>query len=443
VSPRLLGDYRAVPSRHALAAGFVCAIGLAATCGWGTAVPGAAAELAQAHSCEPGGWVGSWEAAPAFGAPALRDVASDYTLRQVVHLSVGGTAVRVRLSNRFGTSALLLGHVTVAVQRPGAPTAAAEPGTVRDITFSGSPSATVGPGGDLVSDTVQLPVQPGTNLMVSSYLPEVSGPVTTHPEALQTSYFSTDGDHAGDSSGAAFTGTTVQWHDLTGVDVFDRSAQGSVVALGDSITDGNQSAVDLNHRWPDVLAARLLVLPPAEQAGMLNAGISGNRLLLDGATMGVKALDRLDEDVFSRTGVCTLVVLEGINDIQQSPHQLDPAKIEAAYRQIVDEAHARGIRVVGATLLPFKGFSVWSPALEQTREAVNTYIRTSATFDAVVDFDKALRDPSDPLRLRPVYDSGDHIHPDDAGYRMMGDAVDLRLMLPASGGSEANRLPRS
>jgi lysophospholipase L1-like esterase len=421
----------------------VCAIGLAAACGWGTAMPRAAAAPARAHSCEPGGWVGSWEAAPASGTPAPWDVASGDTLRQMVHLSVGGTAVRIRLSNRFGTSALLLGHVTVAVQMPGAPTAAAEPGTIRNVTFSGSPSAAVVPGGDLVSDAVWLPVQPGTNLMVSSYLPEVSGPVTTHPEALQTSYFSTGGDHAGDRSGDAFTGTTVQWHDLTGVDVLDRSAQGSVVALGDSITDGNQSAVDMNHRWPDALAARLLALPSAEQAGVLNAGISGNRLLLDGGMMGVKALDRLDEDVFSRTGVCTVVVFEGINDIQQSPHQLDPAKIEAAYRQIVDEAHARGIRVVGATLLPFKGFPAWSPALEQTREAVNTYIRTSATFDAVVDFDEALRDPSDPLQLRPAYDSGDHIHPDDAGYRMMGDAVDLRLVLPTLGRSEPNRPPMS
>ncbi|MBV9024145.1 MAG: SGNH/GDSL hydrolase family protein [Streptomycetaceae bacterium] len=402
------------------------------------AAPGAAAAPLRAHSCAPGGWVGSWETASAPGAPAPWGVASDYTLRQVVHLSVGGTAVRVRLSNQFGTSALLLGHVTVAVQSPGAPTAAAEPGTLRDVTFGGSPSAVVAPGGDLVGDVVWLPVRPGTNLMISSYLPGMAGPVTTHPEALQTSYFSTGGDHAGDGSGAAFTGTTVQWHDLTGVDVLDRSAQGSVVALGDSITDGNQSAVDMNHRWPDVLAARLLALPPAEQTGVLNAGISGNRLLLNGGTMGDKALDRLDEDVFSRTGVCTVVVLEGINDIQQLPHQHDPAKIEAAYRQIVDEAHARGIRVVGATLLPFKGFRVWSPALERTREAVNTYIRTSTTFDAVVDFDAVVRDPADPLRLRPVYDSGDHIHPDDAGYRAMGDAIDLRLVFPTSDRSKAS-----
>jgi lysophospholipase L1-like esterase len=365
-----------------------------------------------------------------------RGVASGYTVRQVVHLSVGGAAVRLRLSNRYGTSALPVGHVTIAVQAPGSPTPAAEPGTVRDVTFGGSPSAVVAAGDDLASDAVRLPVGPGTNLMVSTYLPEVSGPVTTHPEALQTSYFSADGDHAGDGSGTAFTGTTVQWHDLTGVDVLDRLARGSVVTLGDSITDGNQSTVDANHRWPDVLAARL-ALPPAGRAGVLNAGISGNRLLLEGGTMGVKALDRLGEDVFSRAGVCTVVVLEGINDVQQSPHQLDPAKIEAAYRQIAEEAHARGIRVVGATLLPFEGFTVWSPALEQTREAVNAYIRASGTFDGVIDFDAVMRDPSDPLRLWPAYDSGDHIHPDDAGYRAMGDAVDLRLLFPAPDGSEA------
>lgn len=381
--------------------------------------------------------MGSWETAPASGVPGPRGVASGYTLRQVAHLSVGGTAVRVRLSDRFGTSPMLLGHVTVAVQAPGSPTAAAEPGTVRNVTFGGKPSAAVPAGHDLVSDAVRLPVSSGANLMVSTYLPNVSGPVTTHPEALQTSYFATDGDHAGDRSGSAFTGTTVQWHDLTGIDVLDRPARGSVVTLGDSITDGNQSTVDADRRWPDVLARRLLSLPPSGQAGVLNAGISGNRLLLDGGTMGVKALDRLGEDVFSRTAVCTLVVLESINDIQQSPHQLDPAKIEAAYRQIVGEAHARGIRVVGATLLPFKGFAVWSPTLEQTREAVNAYIRTSGTFDAVVDFDKVMRDPSDPLRMRPAYDSGDHIHPDDAGYQAMGDAVGLRLLFPGQYGSGA------
>jgi lysophospholipase L1-like esterase len=362
--------------------------------------------------------------------PGPRDVTSGYTLRQVVHLSVGGAAVRVRLSNRFGTSALVLGHVTVAVQAPGSSTPAAEPGTVRNVTFGRSRAAAVAPGGDLTGDAVRLPVRPGTNLMVSTYLPEVSGPVTTHPEALQTSYFATAGDHAADGSAAVFTRTTVQWHDVTGVDVLDPAVRGSVVTLGDSITDGNQSAVDANHRWPDVLARRLLALPPTEQAGVLNAGISGNRLLLDGGTMGAKALDRLGEDVFSRTGVCTVVVLEGINDIQQAPHQLDSAKIEAAYRQIVGGARARGIRVVGATLLPFKGFAVWSPALERTREAVNAWIRTGGGFDAVTDLDRVMRNPSDPLRMLPAYDSGDHIHPNDAGYRAMGDAVSVRLLLP-------------
>jgi lysophospholipase L1-like esterase len=366
----------------------------------------------------------------ATGLSGTSDVASQYTLREVVHLSVGGPAVRIRLSNRFGTTALNLGHVTVAVQEPGPQSPVPVPGTIRNVTFHAMRSTTIGPGDDLSSDPIGLWVKPGSNLLVSMYLPTVDGPVTTHPDAQQQSFFATDGDHSGDSSGTAFTGSTTQWHYLTGVDVLDHLAEGSVVTLGDSITDGFQSLQDANHRWPDLMADRLLALPRREQMGVLNAGISGNRLLLDGGSFGVKALDRLDEDVFSRTGVCTIVLLEGINDIQQLPHQLDATKIEAAYQEIVDEAHARGIRVVGATLLPFKGFSVWTPTLEATRAAVNQYIRTSGTFDAVVDFDQVMRDPADPQRMLPAYDSGDHIHPSDAGYQAMANSVNLDLLRP-------------
>jgi lysophospholipase L1-like esterase len=200
------------------------------------------------------------------------------------------------------------------------------------------------------------------------------------------------------------------------------TARGSVAILGDSITDGSGSTANANNRWPDLLSDRL-----RGRLGVLNAGIGGNRLLLDipGHPFGRNALARLADDVLSQGDVRTLIVLEGINDIQQDPHQTDPAKIISAYRQVIAQAKAHGIRVIGGTLVPFKGWRVWDETLEATRQAVNDFIRDSHEFDAVVDFDKALQDPADPLRMLPAYDSGDHLHPNDAGYRAMAAAVDL------------------
>lgn len=203
-------------------------------------------------------------------------------------------------------------------------------------------------------------------------------------------------------------------------------ANGSVVTLGDSITDGVGSTVGTNRRWPDVLADRLKA--SQRRLGVLNAGISGNRLLLDGTDFGRNALARLDEDVLSLGGVRTLIVLEGINDIQQSPNQTDPEQIINAYKQIIAQAKARGIRVIGGTITPFKGWRVWNETLEATRQSVNTFIRTSGAFDGVVDFDAAIRDSQDPLRMKPEFDTGDHLHPNDAGLRAMGEAVPLALL---------------
>jgi lysophospholipase L1-like esterase len=387
------------------------------------AAPPATAQTGRAHA--PAGWVGTWEAAPAVGLTGLTDVGSGYSVRNVAHVSVGGGAVRLRLSNRFGTEPFTLGHVTVAAQAAGGDTPDAVAGTMRQVTFRGSRSAAVPAGADLSSDPVPLAVRADTNLLVTLYLPAVSGPVTTHPLAEQTSFFAKDGDRASEVSGAAYTGRTGRWYYLTGIDVVNPPVRGSVVTFGDSITDGAGSTAGANHRWPDHLADRLRALPPHRRLGVLNAGISGNRLLRDGGGFGVNALARLDEDVLSRTGVRTVIVLEGINDIQQTPHETDPTKIEGAYREIVARAHARGIRVVGATILPFKGWQVYDETLEATRQSVNEFIRTSGLFDAVIDFDAITRDPADPLRLLPAYDSGDHLHPGDAGYKAMAAAVDL------------------
>lgn len=381
------------------------------------------------------GWVGTWEAAAAGTVPAL----PGNSIRNVVHTSVGGQAARIRVSNRLGTAPLELGAATVALQEAGAPKSPnAIAGTARRITFHGRSSATVPAGEDAVSDPVRLRVPADTNLLITLYTPTDSGPATYHRSALQTSFLAPDGDHTADQDGAAFTATTSSWYYVTGVDVLSPRTPGSVVTLGDSITDGSGSTASANRRWPDRLAARLRVLPPRRQLGVLNAGISGNRVLLDGT--GPSALSRLDADVFSRSGVRAMIVMEGINDIKGSPNQTDPTAFADAYRGIVEQAHARGIRVIGGTITPYGGNGGYTEAREAVRQAVNEFIRNSGVFDAVVDFDAVVRDPADPHRILPAYDTGDHLHFNDTGLQAMADAVDLADLTepagPRGGGTE-------
>jgi lysophospholipase L1-like esterase len=368
----------------------------------------------------PGGWVGTWSASPGTGVANTPNGYPNYSIRNVIHTSVGGSQVRVRLSNTFGTSPVTFGHVTVAVAQSGT-SPAAKPSTMRTLTFSRQTSVVVPAAAEVLSDPVTLNIPRDGDLLVTTYVPTPSGPVTYHAFAGQTSFFTRDGDFADQESGAAFTEQTNVWHYVTGVDVRS-AARGSIVTFGDSITDGVGSASNANHRWPDLLSDRL-----HGRYGVLNAGISGNRLLLDipGNAFGRNALARFADDVLSQGDVRTLIILEGINDIQQDPHQTDPAAIISAYRQLIAQAKARGIRVLGATILPFKGWRVWDETLEATRGAVNDWIRTSHEFDAVVDFDKATRDPADPLRMLAAYDSGDHLHPNDTGYQAMANSVDL------------------
>jgi lysophospholipase L1-like esterase len=296
---------------------------------------------------------------------------------------------------------------------------------MRNLTFGGSARITVPAGGEVLSDPAFLRVPDDADLLVTTYVPTPSGPVTYHPAATQNSFFTRNGDFAAEESGASYNEQTSVWHYVSGVDVQGSMAPGSVATLGDSITDGVGSPTGANHRWPDYLADRLLASP--RKLGIVNAGISGNRLLLDipGHGFGRNALARVDNDVLSLGTVQTMIVMLGINDIQQSPHQTDPAQIIAAHRQLIAQARARGIRVLGATLTPFKGWQVYDQTLENTRLAVNEFIRTSGAYDGVVDFDAAIRDPQDPLRMLPAYDSGDHLHPGDAGYKAMAAAVNL------------------
>ncbi|MEU9451257.1 SGNH/GDSL hydrolase family protein [Streptomyces sp. NPDC048277] len=359
-------------------------------------------------------WTGSWEAAPSGTVPAVPGAA----FRNVVHLSVGGSAVRIRVSNRLGSAPLRLGAVTVALRRGAGPDAV--PGSMRVATFGGAGTAVVPVGQDLASDPVPLAVPDAADLLVTVETPGDSGPATYHRVALQTSYLAPAGaGHAADEDGAAYTRTTGNWYYVSGVDVWGVTL-GSVVAFGDSLTDGNGSSIDSNHRWPDRLAERLRPF----RLGVLNAGISGNRLLAD-STGGPGALNRLDADGLDRSDVRTLVVLEGINDIKGTPEATDPLDFVRAYRTIVARAHARGIRVVGATLTPDGGYSGYTEAREAVRQEVNALIRTGSVFDSYVDFDAVVRDPEQPQRIRPAYDPGDHLHFNDTGMRALAAAVPL------------------
>ncbi|MCX5093742.1 SGNH/GDSL hydrolase family protein [Streptomyces sp. NBC_00365] len=370
-------------------------------------------------------WTGTWETAPSGTAPALPGA----SIRNVVHTSVGGSAARVRVSNRLGTAPLQLDAVTVALQERGRPTSPnAAPGSLRVATFAGRRSVTIPVGQDMISDPVDLPIPADANLLVSVHTPADSGPATYHRSAFQANFLARQGDRTADEPGTAYTVTLGNWYYVTGVDVLDAPAAGSVVAFGDSLTDGTGSTSSANRRWPDLLAARLRTLPAHLRLGVLNAGISGNRLLLE-AGGGPSALARLDADALSRAGVRTMIVLEGINDIKGTPEQRDPLAIEDAYRRIVARAHARGIRVVGATITPYGGYGAYTESREAVRLTVNAFIRNGALFDAVVDFDAVVRDPADPHRIRPAYDPGDHLHFNDTGMRALADGIDLGTLL--------------
>ncbi|MER6913398.1 SGNH/GDSL hydrolase family protein [Streptomyces sp. NPDC000594] len=365
-------------------------------------------------------WTGTWATAPSHAVPALPGT----SIRNVVHTSVGGHAARIRVTNRLGTAPLRIGALTVALQTPGAPRSpAAVPGSLRPATFRGAASVTVPPGRDLLSDPVRLRVPAAANLLVTLYTPEDSGPATQHRSALQTNFLARGADHTADETGTPYTLTTTSWHYLAGVDVAGSGARGSVVALGDSITDGSGSTSGANRRWPDRLAARLHALPPHRRLGVLNAGIAGNRLLLDGT--GPSVLARFDADVLSRAGVRAVIVMIGINDIKGTPAQTDPAAFTDAYRSLVARAHDRGVRVIGGTIAPYAGHSGYTEAREAVRQSVNRFIRDGEVFDGVADFDAAVRDPGQPNRILPAYDPGDHLHFNDAGLQAMADAVDL------------------
>ncbi|WP_369188185.1 SGNH/GDSL hydrolase family protein [Streptomyces sp. R08] len=357
-----------------------------------------------------------------WGASAdhLGDGVADRSYRLVVHTSVAGGELRIRLSNAFGDRPLTFDSAYAGVQKAGA---ALVPGSNRRLTFGGAKSVTIPAGEVAYSDPLPGRLPAATNLVVSIHTPDAAGPATGHGMAMQTSY-ATQGDHTGEEGATAWTDTTGSWYYLDAVSVRPSAGIGAVVTLGDSITDGWASTSDLNRRWPDYLARRLQNAHTTVK-GVANEGISGNKVLADGA--GQSALNRLQRDVLSQPGVRTVFLFEGVNDIK-AHSGVTAQDLIAGYREIIERAHAAGKCVVGSTVGPFRGWPEWDAAGEAVRQEVNQFIRSSGELDAVTDFDHILRSPYDQERMLPFFDGGDHIHPNDKGMAAMADAVDLKAL---------------
>jgi lysophospholipase L1-like esterase len=385
---------------------------------------------------KPQVWVATWGASQQIPEPqnALPpDDLRDTTVRQIFHLSLGGPALRVHVSNAFGTQPL---HFTsVHIARPVSPSSAAiDPATDLPLTFSGGTDVTVPPGAEFVSDPLNVAVAALSDLAVTFHLDAPPDRQTSHPGSRATSYFV-----LGDLVAAANLPDAKHvdhWYQVSEIDVLAAPIAESIVALGDSITDGHGATTNGNDRWTDVLAQRLQASPATRNIGVSNQGIGGNHLLTDG--LGPNALSRFDRDVLAPAGVRWVILFEGVNDlgglarngeVTPAEHAALVKRVLSAYEQIVQRAHAHGLRVYGATITPYVGSDYYhpSPLSEADRQFVNAWIRAAGHFDAVIDFDSVVRDPQHPDHLLPAYDCGDHLHPSPAGYRAMGEAVPLTL----------------
>lgn len=424
--------YRSSPVRHVRTPGsFICVVAVALL------IICTGVAIGQPGESSP--WVATWGTAMVDGNGGSPPDFTGQTLRLIVHSSVGGSRTRIWLSNRFGRVPLHIGaaHIAVSAQAapaPGSEMSAIAPATDRPLTFDHSPSVTIPPGAAIVSDPVALDVPPLSNLAVSLYFPDPTLGTTLHGGAQQISYVA-EGDATARSTLAGSAWTKGSWYFLTGVDVY-APGRSAVVAFGDSITDGNHSTQSANHRWPDYLAARLAADPGTRTAGILgvvNAGISGNRVLLDGD--GPNAMARMQWDILARSGVRYLVLFHGINDIEAATRNHQPygplvQRLEWALTQIAEQAHEHGILVFGATqMTDCRNGGCASPEGERARETLNNWIRSTPIFDGMIDFDKVMRDPKVPTQMLGAYNSGDFVHPNDAGYKAMADAIDLRLFL--------------
>lgn len=395
----------------------------ASAAGWFLAITFLCAQQLVAAPNEGDHWVGTWGSSQQLTEPRNLPPPpglTSNTLRQVVHVSIGGKHLRVRFSNLFGTNPVTMSSVHLAFSDG---RSAIKTNSDRVLTFQGKPSVTIPAGESMLSDTFDFEFPPLSDLAVTIHFDGTSVLVTGHPGSRSTSYL-----QAGDAVAAAEMSTatrTQHWYILNGIDVTAEPTGAAIVALGDSITDGRGSGTDRNDRWPDNLARRLQADHDMANIGVLNEGIGGNCVLRGG--LGPTALSRFERDVLSQSGVRWLIVLEGVNDIGGNRSSSVATNLIEAYSNMIEQAHSHQIHVYGATILPFGRSFYDSPAHETARTTVNDWIRTSGKFDAVIDFDAALRDPQNPTRLLPAADSGDHLHPNERGYKMMGDAIDLKL----------------
>jgi lysophospholipase L1-like esterase len=381
-------------------------------------------------------WVASWGASQQIPEPQNALPAADMTdatVRQIFHLSVGGPAIRVHVSNAFGTEALRVASVHVARVVSQA-SSAIDPASDQPLMFAGNEEAVIPPGAELVSDPLKFAVTPLSDVAVSFYVKAPPDRESGHPGSRATSYVA----HGDMVSAAALTDAkhVDHWYQVSEIDVEAPASAGAVVALGDSITDGHGATTNGNDRWTDVLAARLQADPATREVGVSNQGIGGNHLLTDG--LGPNALARFDRDVLAPAGARWVIVFEGVNDLgglartgEVSPaeHAAFVQRVLAAYQQIIARAHAHGLGVIGATITPYVGSDYYHPGplSEADRQAVNQWIRAAGHFDAVVDFDSVVRDPQHLDQLLPAYDCGDHLHPSPAGYKAMGNSIPLSL----------------
>ncbi len=396
--------------------------------------------VASSPECFAAPWVGTWGAAPLPPTPAVGPFPAtpsfaDVTIRQVVRVSIGGKRVRIRFTNEYGTKALVIGKATIALVDAAGQI---KPGTQHTLSFDGHPGTTIPVAAPLLSDAVELDVAPLSSLSISLYLPEDTGPCTCHQTGMQTSYVSARGDF----TQAAFEPQQklISRAFISGVDV--ETTGKAVVVLGDSISDGVGSTMDQNRRWPDYLAERLQKAGRSGW-GVVNMGISGNRVLANG--FGDSALARFDRDVLSVPGAAYVIVFEGVNDLGISfgqptgpmaegfkslvpPNKVTSATLIAGYQQIIERAHAKGLKVIGATVTPYEGAMYYSAEGEQVRQAINRWILTSRAFDGVIDFDAVLRDPAKPTQIKEGFHMGDHLHGSDAAYDAMANSINLSLL---------------
>ncbi len=402
-----------------------------------TGLLAAAGLFAQTH------WVGTWGAAPATQSDeaAMKTqklLFDNQTVREIVHITLGGETARVRLSNAFGAVPVEIGAAHLAVRKAGA---AIDPASDRELKFGGRSRVEIPAGAVVLSDPITVKVPELSDVAISLYLPGKVMGAGVHYSSQQTSYIA-----EGNVTGAATLEnpeTFTSWVFLTGLEVQAPATAGSIVTFGDSITDGARSSVDGNHRWPDMLASRLAARKGGTKFGVVNMGIGGNRILHEGMAskrpqFGINALARFDADVLAQPGVKYLVILEGINDIGHAGSSAPASETVTAddiivgMKQMIERAHEKGIKVIGCTITPFEGPAnitrgYWTPEKAKVRDAVNEWIRSGKGYDGFIDFDKAVRDPANPTKVLPAFDSGDQLHPSDAGYDAMGKAIDLAL----------------